>query len=214
MSDQLPQPGTWTIDSMHSFVEFTVEHFTVAFARGIAAGPTGTITIAADLLASSVRASVDVSTLTTANKMRDEKILGPDVLDAEQYPAIDFASRALRETPGGPAGYALDGDLTLHGITQPVTLAVTPHGVITDTWGKTRLGLTATAEIQRSDFDVLKFGYVALAAGGFMVPDTVRVTLEIEATRDLQAVHSDRSAPRSRIRNSISDEPSPVPPEP
>lgn len=184
MSDQLPGPGTWAIDPIHSFVEFTVEHFTVAFARGIAAGPTGTITIAPDLLSSSVRASIDVSTLTTANKMRDEKILGPDVLDAEQYPTIDFASRALRETPGGPGGYELDGDLTLHGITRPVTLALTPHGVITDTWEKTRLGLTATAEIQRSDFDVLKFGYVALAAGGFMVPDAVRVTLEIEATRE------------------------------
>ncbi|MBO0802016.1 MAG: YceI family protein [Nocardiopsaceae bacterium] len=182
MSDQLPEPGTWTIDPMHSFVEFTVEHFTVAFAHGIAAGPTGTIIIAGDLLSSSVRASIDVSTLTTANKMRDEKILGPDVLDAERYPAIDFASRALREAPGG--GYELDGDLTLHGITRPVTLTLTPHGVITDTWGKTRLGLTATAEIARSDFDVLKFGYVALAAGGFMVPDAVRVTLEIEATRD------------------------------
>jgi polyisoprenoid-binding protein YceI len=181
MSDQLPEPGTWTIDSTHSFVEFAVEHFTVAFAHGIAAGPTGTITIAPDLLSSSVRASVDVSTLTTANKVRDEKILGPDVLDAGQYPTIDFASRALRAAPGG---YELDGDLTLHGITRPVTLALTPHGVITDTWDKTRVGLTATTEIQRSDFDVLKFGYVALAAGGFMVPDSVRVTLEIEATRD------------------------------
>jgi polyisoprenoid-binding protein YceI len=181
MSDQLPEPGTWTIDSTHSFVEFTVEHFTVAFAHGIAAGPAGTITIAPDLLSSSVRASIDVSTLTTANKMRDEKILGPDVLNAGQYPTIDFASRALRAVP---SGYELDGDLTLHGITRPVTLALTPHGVVIDTWDKTRLGLTATTEIQRSDFDVLKFGYVALAAGGFMVPDSVRVTLEIEATRD------------------------------
>lgn len=181
MTDQLPGPGTWTIDPIHSFVEFTVEHFTVAFARGIAAGPTGTITIAPDPLSSSVRASVDVTTLTTANKMRDDKILGPDVLDAERYPTIDFVSRALREASHG---YELDGDLTLHGVTRPVTLALTPHGVITDTWEKTRMGLTATAEIARSDFDVLKFGYVALASGGFMVPDAVRVTLEIEATRD------------------------------
>jgi polyisoprenoid-binding protein YceI len=181
MTDQLPGPGTWTIDSTHSWVEFTVEHFTVAFARGIASGPTGSITIADDLPSSSARASIDVSTLTTANKVRDEKILGPDVLDAAQFPTIDFASRALRAADGV---YQLDGDLTLHGITRPVTLALTPHGVITDVWGKTRLGLTATTQIQRSDFDVLKWGHVALAAGGFMVPDAVRVTLEIEAVRD------------------------------
>lgn len=189
MSDQLPEPGTWTIDSVHSFTAFTVEHFTVAFAHGIAAGPTGTITIADDVLSSSVTASVDVTTLTTANQMRDEKILGPDVLDAGNHPTIDFVSRTLLKAA---EGYELDGNLTLHGITRPVTLALTPHGVITDTWGKTRFGLTATTEIQRSEFDVLKFGYVALASGGFMVPDAVRVTLEIEATRDeaagLQAV--------------------------
>lgn len=183
MTDQLPGPGTWTIDSVHSWVAFTVEHFTVAFARGIASGPTGSITIADDLPLSSARASVDVSTLTTANKVRDEKILGPDVLDAAQFPTIDFASVALRAAGGG---YELDGDLTLHGVTRPVTLALTPHGVITDVWGKTRLGLTATTQIQRSDFDVLKWGHVALAAGGFMVPDAVRVTLEIEAVRDEQ----------------------------
>jgi polyisoprenoid-binding protein YceI len=72
----------------------------------------------------------------------------------------------------------------MHGVTQPVTLDLTVHGVITDVWGKSRLGITAVADIKRSDFDVLKWGHVALAAGGFMVPDSLQVTLEIEATRD------------------------------
>jgi polyisoprenoid-binding protein YceI len=182
MADRLPEPGIWTIDSTHSFVAFTVEHFTVAFARGIASGPTGTITIAADPASSSVRASIDVSTLTTASTARDEKILGPDVLDAEKYPTIDFASAGLRAVSAGK--YKLDGDLTIHGITRPQSLDLTVNGVITDVWNKARLGVTATTEINRSDFDVLKFGYVALAAGGFMVPDAVHVTLEIEATKD------------------------------
>ena len=182
MVAQLPQAGTWTIDSTHSFVAFTVEHFTVAVARGLASGPTGTITVGEDALSSSVRASIDVATLTTANKFRDEKILGPDVLDAKQFPTIDFASTGLREV--SPGKYALDGDLTIHGITRAATLDLTVNGVITDTWGKTRLGVTASTEIKRSDFDVLKFGYVALAAGGFMVPDSVQVTLEIEATHE------------------------------
>jgi polyisoprenoid-binding protein YceI len=182
MTDRLPEPGTWTIDSTHSFVAFTVEHFTVAFARGIASGPTGTITITEDPGSSSVRASIDVSTLTTASSARDEKILGPDVLNAEKYPTIDFASTGLHAV--SPGKYQLDGDLTIHGITRPQTLDLTVNGVITDVWNKARLGLTATGEIKRSDFDVLKFGYVALAAGGFMVPDGVHVTLEIEATKD------------------------------
>jgi polyisoprenoid-binding protein YceI len=182
MAELPPEPGTWTIDSMHSFVTFTVSHFTVAFARGLASGPTGAITIAENPVESSVRASIDAATIATGNKIRDQKIQGPDVLDVAQYPAIDFSSRALREESAGR--YALDGDLTMHGITQPVTLDLTVNGVITDVWNKNRLGLTATTEIKRSDFDVLKFGHVALAGGGFMVPDGLQVTLEIEATRD------------------------------
>jgi polyisoprenoid-binding protein YceI len=181
----LPEPGTWTIDQMHSFVVFTVEHFTVALAQGIAAGPKGTITIASDPLSSSVEASIDAATITTANAMRDERIHSPDVLDVAQYPTIDFASRSVTET--GPGSYAVNGDLTMHGVTRPVTLDLTVRGVITDTWNKTRMGLAATATIRRSDYDVLKFGHVALAAGGFMVPDAVRITLEIEATRDEEA---------------------------
>jgi polyisoprenoid-binding protein YceI len=182
MAELPPESGTWTIDSMHSFVNFTVQHFTLALARGLMSGPTGSITIAEDPLASSVDASIDASTLASGNALRDEKILGPDVLDVAQYPTIDFASRALREQ--SPGHYALDGDLTMHGVTRPVTLDLTVNGVITDTWNKTRLGVTASTEIKRSDFDVLKFGYVPLAAGGFMVPDSVLVILEIEATRD------------------------------
>lgn len=178
----LPEPGSWTIDSLHSFVTFTVEHFTVNLARGLASGPAGTIHIAPDLLSSSVTATIDVATLTTGNSMRDKEVLGPRVLDVEAYPTIEFSSRALTESARG--SYALAGDLTIHGVTRPVTLDVVLHGVITDTWGKNRLGLTATTEIKRSDFGVLEFGHVPLAAGGFMVPDAVGIALDIEATRD------------------------------
>jgi polyisoprenoid-binding protein YceI len=175
-----PEPGRWAIDSVHSFVAFTVEHFTVAFARGIAAGPSGAIVIAADVSRSTVQASIDVSTITTANPARDEKITGPDVLDAARFPTIDFISTGLR--PAGPGRYALDGDLTIRDVTRAVTLDLTVRGVIDDVWGKSRLGLTATTDIQRSDYGAGEWGHRALLSGGFMVPDTVSVTLEIEAT--------------------------------
>ena len=178
-----PEPGSWTIDAVHSFVAFTVEHFTVALARGIAAGPSGVIVIADDVLRSTVRASIDVSTLTTANPSRDEKITGPDVLDAARFPTIEFTSTELR--PAGPERYALDGDLTIRDVTRAVTLDLVVHGVIPDVWGKRRLGLTATTDIQRSDYGAGEWGHRALLSGGFMVPDTVSVTLEIEATLDI-----------------------------
>jgi polyisoprenoid-binding protein YceI len=180
---QMPEPGSWTIDSVHSFVAFTIEHFTVAFARGIAAGPRGVIVVAEDVSQSTVQASIDVSTLTTANPARDEKITGPDVLDAARFPTIEFTSTGLR--PAGPGRFALDGDLTMRDVTRAVTLDLVVHGVIPDVWGKSRLGLTATTDIQRSDYGAGEWGHRALLSGGFMVPDAVTVTLEIEATLDV-----------------------------
>lgn len=176
------EPGTWTIDTVHSFVSFTVEHMGLAIARGIASGPAGSITIEEDLLASRVTASIDATTIKTGNEMRDGKILGPDVLDTEKFPAIDFAATALRET--GPDNFALDGRLTLHGIERPVTLDVRLSGVITDSWGKTRLGIIAQTTLRRDEFGFGDFGHVALPLGGIMVPHAVSVTLDIEATRD------------------------------
>jgi len=177
-------PGTWTIDSLHSFVSFSVEHMGgLAVARGLASGPTGTITIAPGFLGSSVTATIDATTLASGSKLRDSKILGPDVLDTERFPTIDFTSDPpLRTT--GPDTYDLDGRLTLHGVTRPLTLALRFNGVITDTWGKTRLGVTAQATLPRDEFGAGKFGYVPLPLGGIMVPHAIAVTLDIEATMD------------------------------
>lgn len=185
VATERPTAGTWTIDSVHSVVSFTVEHFTIAVARGIAAGPTGVITVGEDLADSSVSASIDATTLTTANPIRDKKILGPDVLDVEHYPTIDFSSHALQAGTG--AGHTLEGELTMHGVTRSVTLDVEVRGVVTDIWDKRRLGMTVTGDIRRSDFGAGEWGHVPLSAGGFMVPDTVRVTMEIEATLDEEA---------------------------
>ena len=178
----LPEAGSWTIDSTHSFVAFTVEHYTVAFARGIAAGPSGTIIIDPDITKSSVDASIDATTVTSANAGRDEKILGPDLLDVEHFKTIDFRSQSLHED--GDHRYRLDGELTLHGETRPVSLDLTFNGIVVDGWGKTRLGLSASTELNRDDFGTGNWAHRALETGGFMVPHEVKINLEIEATKD------------------------------
>ncbi|HEY1823191.1 MAG TPA: YceI family protein [Trebonia sp.] len=177
-----PEPGAWTIDQVHSFVSFSVEHMGIAVARGLTAGPSGTITIAPGLTSSAVTAAIDASTLTTGNGFRDGKILGPDVLDAKQFPVIEFASDALRET--GQDSYDLDGRLTLRGVTRPLTLSLRFNGVITDSWGKTRLGVTASGTLRRDEFGAGDWGHVPLPLGGIMVPHAVSVVLDIEAVKD------------------------------
>jgi polyisoprenoid-binding protein YceI len=181
-SSEGPEPGRWTIDSVHSFVSFTVLHMNVSYARGMAVGPSGTITIAPDLLDSSVEATIDVASLTTLNPVRDAKMHGPELLDVERYPTIDFVSTGLRSS--GEDRYELDGRLTIHGVTKDVALDLVFNGVLTDTWGKRRLGVTATTELSRDDFGAGEWGHVLLPGGGFMVPRLLTVTLDIEATRD------------------------------
>ena len=177
-----PEPGRWTIDAVHSFVSFTVLHMNVSYARGMAVGPSGTITIAPDLLDSSVEATIDVSTLTTLNPVRDAKMRGPELLDVERYPTIDFVSTGLWSS--GENHYELGGRLTIHGVTKDVSLDLVFNGVVTDTWGKRRLGVTATTELSRDDFGAGEWGHVLLPGGGFMVPHHLNVTLDIEATKD------------------------------
>jgi polyisoprenoid-binding protein YceI len=105
-----PEPGRWTIDAVHSFVSFSVLHMNVSYARGIAVGPTGTITIAPNLLDSSVEATIDASTLTTLNPVRDAKIRGSELLDVDRYRTIDFVSTGLWSS--GENYYELGGHST------------------------------------------------------------------------------------------------------
>jgi polyisoprenoid-binding protein YceI len=177
-----PDPGRWNIDPVHSFITFRVVHFTINFARGMAAGPSGVITIAPDVLNSSVMTSVDAATVTTLNPVRDAKIHGPEVLDVERYATIDFRSTGLRRLDANH--YQVDGPLTLHGVTKEITLEMTYNGAIVDTWGKRRLGVTAEAVLARDDFGSGEWGRVALVGGGFLVPSRVEVTMDIEATLD------------------------------
>lgn len=177
-----PEPGTWLIDPVHSFVTFNVLHMAVSFARGMAAGPTGVITIEPDLLDSRVEAQIDASSLTTLNALRDSKVHGPELLDVSNFAFITFVSSGLWSS--GENLYELAGDLTLHGVTKTISLDLVLNGVVLDTWGKRRLGLTATTELARDDFGVGEWGHVPLRAGGFMVPSRVKVTLDIEATKE------------------------------
>jgi polyisoprenoid-binding protein YceI len=179
-----PEPGAWTIDPVHSFVTFRVWHQAVSYARGMAAGPTGIITITPDLLDSSVQASIDASSLTTLHPVRDAKVRGDEVLGTARFPSIDFVSTGLWST--GEHYYELGGQLSLHGMTRDISLDLAFNGVVEDNWGKRRLGVTAKAGLARDDFGVGSWGHVPLVVGGFMVPDRVDVTLDIEATKDVE----------------------------
>jgi polyisoprenoid-binding protein YceI len=168
--------GTWTIDPTHSEVSFTVRHLMVSKVRGTFTGFTGTIHVAADPLASSVEADVDMSTIDTRDANRDNHLRSADFFDTTTHPTMTYRSTSVRPDGGD---FVVDGELTLHGVTRPVALSLEFNGVSGDPWGGTRAGFSAETEISRGDFGIDIS--MPLDGGGVVVGDKIKVHLEIEA---------------------------------
>jgi polyisoprenoid-binding protein YceI len=169
--------GTWTADPAHSEVAFCGRHLMISNTRGRFTGYEVTIVTGEDPLRSSVTATIDLATVDTRLTMRDDHLRSPDFLDVAKYPTMTYRSTGIRLAEGGD--WVMDGELTLHGITRPVPLALEVHGFGTDPWGGQRAGFSATARISRRDFGV---GYAGgVDAGRGAVADKVSVTLDIEA---------------------------------
>jgi polyisoprenoid-binding protein YceI len=173
-------PVTYTIDSTHTVVHFSVRHLMVSHVRGEFAKTTGTLSFDPDNpTASSVEATIDVSSIQTRDAQRDGHLKSADFLDVEKFPTITFKSTSVK--PSGNGG-EVTGDLTIHGVTRPITLEVEgPVPEIKDPWGMHRVGGSATGKLSRKDFGLT--WNAALETGGVMVGDEVKISIEFEATR-------------------------------
>lgn len=169
--------GTWVIDPVHSDVSFAVRHLMVSRVRGRFVRFTGQIVTAEDVSASSVTAQIDMTSIDTGNAERDDDLRSANYLDVEQYPTMSYRSTAVHATG---ERFTVDGQLTLHGVTRPVQLTGQLHGIHPNGKGSMVAGLTATAEIDRSDFGIKLT--LPIPGGGVVVGDTISITLEIEAT--------------------------------
>jgi polyisoprenoid-binding protein YceI len=168
----------YQIDTSHSAAQFKVRHMMIANVKGEFDKVSGTVTFdPANPSASTVEASIDVSTISTRDEQRDGHLKSGDFLDVEKYPSITFKSKKVTATGGD--SFKVVGDLTIHGVTKEVTLDVEElTGEAKDPWGNMRRGATARARINRKDFG-MSFN-VALEAGGFLVGEEVDLTLDIE----------------------------------
>jgi polyisoprenoid-binding protein YceI len=174
----VPAAGTWTVDEHHSTVEFVARHLMVTKVRGRFSDYDAAITIAEKPEDSKVDVTIKTASLTTGDPGRDGHVTGADFLDVEQYPTLTFASTAVR--PTGASTWDVVGDLTVHGVTKPVTLNVEFGGVATDPWDNTKAFFSATTEFDRESFGLT--WNQPLAGGGVLVGKKVRVELEIQAT--------------------------------
>ena len=168
--------GTWTIDPVHSEVGFTVRHMMVSKVRGKFTTFGGDIVTAENPFESSVTAEIDLSSIDTGSPDRDNHIRSADFFNVDAHKVMTYRSTGIRADGGD---YVLDGELSLKGVTKPVSLRLELGGFGQDPYGNTRAGFTATGEIKRSDFGV-DFNAV-LETGGVVVADKVNLQLEIEA---------------------------------
>jgi len=168
---------TWTIDGSHTNATFSVRHLMISNVRGEFQKVSGAVTYdPAKPEATTVKAEIDVASISTREPQRDTHLRSADFFDAENFPKIAFESTAFRR---GDKNLELVGKLTIRGTTREVVLAIDgPTAEQTDPWGNVRIGASATTKIKRSDFNMT--WNTVLEAGGVVVGDEISIALDVE----------------------------------
>ncbi|MBP7276131.1 MAG: YceI family protein [Kiritimatiellae bacterium] len=169
------QKGNFTVDPGHTSIGFDIGHMGLSRVQGRFSKFTGALHAdATDLSKSSVKITVDASSIDTAVAMRDEHLRAPDFFDVAKHAEITFASTSIRKEE---SEYVAVGDLTIKGVAKPVTIRFKHYGPIQDPWGNTRIGIVAEpVVIQRSDF--------GMTHGADAISDDVTIRVSLEATLD------------------------------
>lgn len=169
--------GTWQVDPVHSSVEFQVKHLGIATVKGQFNEFEGTVEVGAD--GAVAYGAVQTASVDTREPARDEHLRSADFFEVDTYPTIDFRSTAIRAT--GSDDLEIDGELTIHGVTRTITLQAEFEGAETDPQGNERVGLAASAQINRSDYG-MKFN-AALGSGNMVVSDKVKIQVNVSAVK-------------------------------
>lgn len=171
----LPQEGNFTVDPVHTCVGFDIGHLGLSRVQGRFSKLVGSLHAdAKDIAKSSVNITIDASSIDTAVAPRDADLRSPNFFDVAKYPELTFASTSVRKNK---SGFIAVGNLTIKGVTKPVTIRFKVYGPIKDPWGKTRIGVVAEPlVIHRSDF--------GMTYDADTVSDDVTIRLSLEATLD------------------------------
>lgn len=167
----------YEIDTAHSAITFKIRHLTISNVKGSFDDFAGTFTFdPAAPATASVEAVIQVASISTGDTKRDDHLRNPDFFDVEKFPTMTFKSTGLTMTSASEG--TLKGDLTMHGVTRPVTLAVVFNGTIKDPWGNDKAGFSATGKLDRTEFG-LSYGKL-MEGGGLMIGNDVEFTLDIQ----------------------------------
>ena len=172
----MAQTSTWVPDKAHSEVDFSILHMSLSKVHGRFGNIGGTVVMnEADVTKSTVNITIDVSTVDTGVAPRDNDLKGPNIFDVAQFPTATFVSTSVAKSG---AGLTVTGNLTLHGVTKPVTLAVEgPTGPVQGMDKKPHEGFSATTTISRSAFGI------AAKMPSAVLGDEVQLTIDLDAAR-------------------------------
>lgn len=172
----LADATTWNIDPLHTEAGFSVRHLVISTVKGWFGKTAGKVVLdEKDVTRSSVEATIDAASVDTRIQKRDDDLRSPNFLEVAKYPTITFRSTRVEKAGDG---LMVTGDLTIKGVTRPVTLEVAgPTPEIKDSWGNVRRGISARTRINRRDFGLT---YGAVVEAGPVVGDEVNVEINAE----------------------------------
>jgi polyisoprenoid-binding protein YceI len=169
--------ATWTIDTAHSEIGFKVRHLVVSTVSGKFTAFDGKLEGDPEYLTKGkISFTADIDSIHTGNEQRDGHLKSPDFFDAANFPKLSFTSTSIEKT--GDADYKVNGNLTLKGVTKPVTLAVEFGGIEKSLYGQTVAGFEVTTKINRLDYG-LAWSAVT-EAGGLVVANDVKLIANVE----------------------------------
>lgn len=170
----------YSIDNAHSSVNFQIKHLAISKVNGSFTDFGGTINFdPAKPEATTAQAEIQMASVNTGNSDRDAHLRNADFFDVEKFPTMTFTSTSVKMKNSDEG--EITGDLTLHGVTLPVTLDLEINGVATDPWGNEKVSASLSGKINRKDFDLT--WNKAMETGGLVVGNDVKITLEIAATK-------------------------------
>ena len=171
-----PTAGDYTIDPVHSFVDFIAQHLVVGQIRGCFRQLTGNIKIADDPALSSLDISIDTVSISTHNETRDEDLRSARFLDVGKFPKMTY--RGTRVIPEPRGHLTVEGELTIRDITHPVSIDSVFTGIVDDPWGNTRIGFYGSAKISRRDFGLMTD--LMVETGGLLVGKDIVINIATE----------------------------------
>jgi polyisoprenoid-binding protein YceI len=174
---EVPAAGTYTLDPSHTKIAFWVRHLMVAKVRGHFNAFSGTIVVAEDPLESTVHAEIQAASIDTGDPQRDAHLRSEDFLNAEDYPTLTYVSTGIRVADAGR--FMVDGELTVRGVTRPVSIDAAFEGGLIDPFGNRRIAFEARTEIDREEFGLT--WNQTLETGGVVVGKRVNVEIDVEA---------------------------------